>query len=241
MARRAAALRYSRPQGRPVSLLPSDVSQRLSRSRRTGVAHGLPGRRHQLQRSPCRAHEDRSRHRRRGGRRPRTFRRAQQRRRQPLQLPLRPHRRRRHGPVHRRRCRPAQDVPAEGRVHVERRFLGLPRVDSVGARDWARPSTRALSDRRHPGDARDVPDRLQRQAHPAGARDQPLALQRRRDLRAGTRQRGGEHARHLRREGPPPRAHDPQHGYFRHVGTRRGGRRVPSTASRRKDMRSPST
>ena len=66
-------------------------------------------------------------------------------------------------------------VPAEGRVHVERRFLGFARMGSVGARDWARPATRALSDRRHPRDARDVPDRLQRQAHPAGARDQPLA------------------------------------------------------------------
>ena len=77
--------------------------------------------------------------------------------------------------------------------------------DRVHGRVWEQEIGRVLPperfpDRRHPGDALDVPNHLQRQAHPAGAGDQPVAVQRRRDVRARTRQRRGEHARHLRRE-----------------------------------------
>ena len=141
LARRAAPLRHSRPQRRPVSLLPSDVPERIPRSRRPGLAHRLPRRRHQLQHPLRRAHEDRGQHRRR--RRSRIFRRAQQRRRQSLPLPVRAHRRRRHRRVHRRGRRAAQRVPPERRLHVERRLLGLARMGESGSRRSAacfRPS-----------------------------------------------------------------------------------------------------
>ena len=42
----------------------------------------------------------------------------------------------------------------------------------------------------------------------------------------GLRQRSGEHARHLRREGPADGVDDAQHRHFRYVGARRRGRRV---------------
>ena len=123
------------------------------KARRPGLAHGLSGRGHQLQPSPCRAHEDRRQHRRRGGRRPRALRRAKQRRRQSVPLPLRAHRRRRYRQF--TNADVAQlGVPAEGRP-CGVTISGALAVAGVGTGDWT-SAPRAISDCRHRRDARDV-------------------------------------------------------------------------------------
>ena len=219
VARRAAALRYARPQGRPVSLLPSDVSQRLSRSRRPRLAHGLPGRRHQLQHSPCRAHEDRSRHRRRGKATPNISSCAaaatttsSTARSSTSKMPAPPSSATPTSPS----CR---TYLLKGGFMWSDDFWGSRAWDSVGAarsgaccRQSAYPIVDIPVTHAMFQTVYSVKRILQ---VPAISR---WRLQRRRDVRAGTRQRGRQHARDLRREGPPDGADDPQHGHFGHVG-----------------------
>ena len=67
-----------------------------------------------------------------------------------LPLPDAAHGRRRHHPLQRRRGREPARLPAEGRLPLRRRFLGLGGVGAVVLRDRARAAAAQVSDRRHP-------------------------------------------------------------------------------------------
>ena len=134
-SRRAFATRALKDGRLP--LLPSDVCQRLSRSRRTGLAHGLPGRgRIDFTCSPCRGsrRRSRSRHRRRWGGRPdRAFRRAQQRRRQPLRTaPSSTSKTRARRSFSEADAAQLRTYLLKGGLMWSDDFSGLPRVDSAG-------------------------------------------------------------------------------------------------------------
>ena len=178
------ALRYSRPQGRPVPLLPSDVPQRLSRSRRQGWRTDYPGadinfsiRFAELTKTAVSIDGEGD---------PEYFVVRSSGDDNLFHCPF----------VHIEDAGTAQftdeDVASSGTYLLKGGFMWSD--DFWGSRAWtvweheigAGAAARTLSDRRHPRDARDVPDGLQRQAHPAGAGDQPLAVQRRRDVRART-------------------------------------------------------